>query len=306
MSSAPAGTAAASPPSATSPSLAPTPAGWFDVRSDVDPRIVVITFGTGDCDGAARATAVDDRKVVSVSLVVNRLTAGACDAALRLRYLSVQLPTDLAGRSVYDAVDHRLHKPFDGAALLTPRHLPAGFTIVQEGSPDSGTSNPSTVLTTRYWVRTWSLPEIAPAARNGPNCSARAPRTIQLGQGPGALPHWETAQVHQVGIVPIDGLNVPLLRVTATGDLDLTWRDPTSHQDFQLDSGRQCDSAPAYTVTEFTQIATFLASGRWVGANQLSQLWIGDGGRDPHGDETIDPAAVGQRCAGRGSPIGRL
>jgi hypothetical protein len=246
----------------TSPSLTPSPLGWFAVRSDADPRIVVITFGTGDCDGAAHATAADNGKVVSVSLVVNQQTAGACDAALRLRHVSVELPSDLGGRSVYDPVDHRLHKPFDGDTLLTPRHLPAGFTIVQEGLSDVGTPDPSSVLPARYWVRTWGLPRTAPDDRIRANCTVTAPRTIQLGQGPGEPPHWEPAQVDKIGTVSINGLNVPLMRVTETGDLTLTWRDPTSHQNIQFESARQCQSAPPYTVAEFTQIATSLTSVR--------------------------------------------
>lgn len=255
------GTAAAASSKAASPALTPTRLGWFAVRSDVNPRVVVITFGSGDCDGAAHATAADAGKFVSVSLVVNQQRSGACDAALRLRDLSVQLPRDLGRRNVYDPVDHLLHKPFAGADLLIPRHLPAAFVVVHETSSDAGPSNPSTAQAARYWVRMWSLPETGGSTRTVPDCSVPAPRALQLGQGPGALPQWGAWQVHQVGIVRLDGLNVPLLQVPA-GDLSLSWRDPTSHQDIQLESVRQCEAAAPYSVAEFTQIAKSLTKAR--------------------------------------------
>jgi hypothetical protein len=237
----------------------PTVQGWLSVRSDVDPRVVVITFGTSDCDGAAHATATEEGKTVSVSLVVNQQSSGECDDALRLRYLTVDLRSDLAGRSVLDAFDHRRHQPFDGSTLLTPARLPAGFTLVHEQSSDSDAPNPPTVVPTpAYWVRTWSLPRTGIGTRAEPDCSAHPARAIRLGQGSGALPHWDPSQVQQVCTVRLHNTSVVLLRVTTNGDLDLSWRDATSHQNFQLDSDEECDSTPPYTVAEFTRIAESL------------------------------------------------
>jgi hypothetical protein len=249
----------AAPPVRSSTPLVAKAQSWLSVRSDANPRLLVIVFGTGDCDGPARATASVDGSHVSVELVVDQQVVGACDAVLRLRFASVELPTDLRGRTVVDAFTGQAHRTFDGTQLLTPNDLPAGFVVQQERSDFNGQQSRLPVVpASAYWSRLWSAPANNANDTGYRHCNTTAPRGIQLRQGPGQLPHWDSSQVKQVGSVRLGSQDVPILRIVATGDLDASWQDPSSHQRFSLESVQECTATAPYTVAEFSRIAQSL------------------------------------------------
>ncbi|BEP14405.1 hypothetical protein acdb102_27160 [Acidothermaceae bacterium B102] len=238
---------------------APRQVSWLAVRDDRDPRKVIITFMTGDCDGPAHATAADTGKTVTVSLIVDQQTAGGCDAAGWLRYADVVLPQPLSGRPVVDATSGQEHRVFDGAALLLPTALPQGLSLAREVSADPLRPKTAAVeAAPSYWEQVWQPPSKTGSHR--PDCSPTggATRGVALTQGPGTQPRWEPASLKRVGAVRLAGQDVAINRVIASDDLVLDWRDPVSHLNYQLSSDDECTGAPAYTVSAFSRIAKSL------------------------------------------------
>jgi hypothetical protein len=246
-------------PAGPSFARAPQHVAWLSVRDDRDPRRVVITFMTGDCDGSADATAADDGTTVTVSLVVDQEVSGGCDAVGWLRFADVALPRALAGRSVVDATSHQEHRVFDGAALLSPAALPQGLALAREVAADSLRPAAAAVVPAPgYWERVWAPPSAPGSHLSGCEPTRDTARSIALTQGPGRLPQWEPAGLRHAGTVRLDGQDVDINRVIASDDLVLDWHDPATHLNHQLSSDEECPGVPPYTVAAFSRIAQSL------------------------------------------------
>ena len=173
------------------------------VRSDPDHRGLVVSYIGGACDGPARLDVTETATRVETEVRIGLLGTGACPSIGILRSVSARLAGPLGARSVWIAGEQIV--PFDGARVLKPSLLPAGFSGVREtGDTAEAAASPDGLRVTTTWITTHFKPLPAQEAcglgglevRLGARAAAQLGGLTKVGQariGPA------TAQLYQSG-----------------------------------------------------------------------------------------------------------
>ena len=172
----------------------------------------------------------------------------ACTSEGHFRTLTIPLTRPLGDRRLVEVQFDRIQPVFDGATLLEPETLPAGWSLLFEGPghphPEEATS----------WARTWGPPMPPP---NEGSCTP-SPAPVTLTQGPPGIvdqpaPNGErTVATHDVG-----GAQATYAESDTANSRRLTWvaRDIG----FVLSSSDRCVGDPPTSPAFLVELARSLA-----------------------------------------------
>lgn len=227
------------------------------VRTSPDGRSLVVNYVGGECDGTPRLTADEDRQSVSLRLVVPRDGQQFCYDVGISRTISVDLDEPLGRRRLTSG--GRVLQPFDGARLLTPPSVPAGYTLRREsGSSPAEFGQDQTTL---FWEQMFAEPE-RPPTTSGACGPGQAP--LRLVQGPIRQQYVSRKQWKQIGTTAVAGAVARVLEGTYfTGmplGLALTW--DAAGGSVTLTSQPGCGGDTIASQSELEQIARSLRPAR--------------------------------------------
>ncbi|RZS77562.1 hypothetical protein EV189_3997 [Motilibacter rhizosphaerae] len=291
--------AAARLPAATSTAglrgTTPRPQSWTSVRTDPDPRVLVVGYMGGPvspgCYGPVTARTTESRGAVTIALVTHVAPAPApthdahghvihygCAAVGVPGHLAVHLSSPLGHRTVIDPAGEpgagrpARHVPFDGSHLLTPTALPRRYVLTRE----DGWVDPTTHVSS--WMRTWRAPVATvtpsplPAVSDEPSpgasvpaqdtCPTDAPPDVWLAQYAGRVGSpWHGWTV--AGHVAVRGTTATLYAGhDGIAQVGLAWTEPGTRQVVALSSSATCAGSEALSSRALVELARSLAEVR--------------------------------------------
>lgn len=253
------------------PGMVPRRQSWTAARTDPDPRVVVVSYLGGACDGPARLQATERNGVVALGLTVEH-RSGGCRSSGFFDVARVRLSAPLARRPVVDAAAKRpvpsRSALFDGSYLLTPTGLPPGFALVSErGDTDPRSGRGAGAL----WSRTWAPVRARRSSSPVPEatCDAAPRRSVTLWQGATETLDLTRGEWVSAGTVTVAGSRVALKRQRVTADLAVRWRDARTGQQLALVTSIGCSGQRPYGAADVERIISSLrpvADGRVIAA----------------------------------------
>ena len=186
----PSSPAAASSPAVSgspTPDLPASPSASTTVRDSTQlngviasgTQLVISSLG-GDCDVSARGAATETATSIVVQVHVTS-NDGVCSAVGYLRSVTAQLNSAWNHRAIVDDTGAAV-PTIDGALLLQPSWLPAGYEADLVSAGEAGDGSDDAVATTDYAVPTPSA-----SASGQPQCQP-GPGDVELEQGYGITP----------------------------------------------------------------------------------------------------------------------
>jgi hypothetical protein len=138
---------------------------------------LVITYVGGECDVSARGSATEAASSIVVHVHVTS-SNGVCSAVGYVRSVTVQLNSPWNRRAIVDDTGAAV-PTVDGALLLQPGWLPAGYEAGLVGSGQSSDGSDNAVAVTDY------APSMPSASPSGQQQCVAGPGDVELSQGYG-------------------------------------------------------------------------------------------------------------------------
>ncbi|WP_091518795.1 hypothetical protein [Microlunatus soli] len=223
------------------------------MRTDPDHQGLVVSYIGGACDGRARLAVTEKGSRIDAKVLVERKMNVSCTDVGIPRTVAARLARPIGERTVWSS--GREYVPFDGAHLLTPAPVPAGFGGVNEKAESwAGPTSPRGRVVTSTWVT--SRFDANAAAPDGECRATRGFLTVEIGP----VPAGRTSGRAKVGTARIGTATAQVYRDGPTDDpagWSYVWQ--VDHRRVELGNSGNCNEQDRLlSRTELLRVARSL------------------------------------------------
>lgn len=221
------------------------------VRTDPDQQGLVVSYTGGACDKSAHLKVTETPTRIDADVVV-RSSRGSCTAEGIPRLLSARLDAPVGTRAIWSGGRQQI--PFDGARLLAPAALPAGFTgLTEMGFADQPSEDAGVAKATTTWVTSRFDP--AGATVDGPCRPTRGSLEVRLGPASASL----ARGLDKVGTAGVKGVEAQVFRGGSTNKPRFWAYGWTAGRgSVVVSSGPRCSGDQILSRSELLQVAESL------------------------------------------------